>query len=46
MINLEICCLNCFYENLHNGHKLVKLIDIQNLEKENISIESINKGRK
>ena len=39
LINLEICCLNCFYENLHNGHKLIRLSDSENLAKENISME-------
>ena len=35
--------MNCFYENLHNGHKLFKLSDTENLAKENISMESMTK---
>ena len=38
---LEICCCFCYYDNLHSGHKLVKLSDTEALKKENITIESV-----
>ena len=36
----EICCAFCHFENLHPGHTLIKLTDIDSLKKENITIES------
>ena len=38
-----MCCLYCYYENLHHDHKLIKLSDIESLEKENITIETTTK---
>ena len=40
---LEICCSVCYYERLHDGHKILKLSDIEQLKKENIMIESTTK---
>ena len=39
-----MCCTFCYYENLHSGHKLIKLSDIDSLQKENITIESSTKN--
>ena len=40
---LEICCSFCFFENLHPGHKLIKLSDTESLKNKNISLESVTK---
>ena len=37
----EACCSICLYDNIHKGHKLVELEDIEALKKENITIESV-----
>ena len=39
---LETCCLLCHYKNLHKGHILIELSDIENLKKENITLESVS----
>jgi len=36
-----MCCTVCYYENLHPGHKLIMISDIDVLKKENISLESV-----
>ncbi len=41
MFHIEICCSLCYYKNLHSEHKVVELSDIDALEKENITIESV-----
>ena len=33
----------CYYKNLHSGHKLIELSDIESLKKENITLESSTK---
>ena len=38
---LEMCCTFCHFKNLHTGHKLIELSDIESLQKENIAIESV-----
>ena len=38
---LEICCSICFFKNIHKGHKIIEISDIESLSKENITIESI-----
>ena len=40
---IEICCSFCYYEKLHENHKLLKLSDSEELKKENITIESTTK---
>ena len=42
LIILEICCAFCHFENLHKDHKLIKITDIESLNKENITIESVS----
>ena len=37
-----MCCLFCFYKNMHQNHKLIELSDDESLKKENINIESKN----
>ena len=41
--NIELCCALCYFKNLHFGHKLLDINDIDSLIKENISIEESNK---
>ena len=36
---IEFCCFNCYYNNLHTGHKLVQIEDEQSLINENLTIE-------
>ena len=36
-----MCCAFCYFENLHKNHKLIKISDIESLNKENITIESV-----
>lgn len=38
-----MCCPYCSFENLHLNHKLIKIEDEEELKKENISIENLNK---
>jgi hypothetical protein len=38
-----LCCLNCYFKNLHDGHKLLEISDINSLEKENITIDASSK---
>ena len=45
-IILELCCLNCYYEKLHDNHKLIQISDSDSLQKENISLESITSDSK
>ena len=35
----ELCCAYCYYENLHNGHKVIPIKDEETLKKENINIQ-------
>ena len=35
-----MCCTVCYYENLHRSHKLIMISDIDELKKENITLES------
>ena len=37
-----MCCLFCFYKNMHQNHKLIELSDNESLKKENINIDSNN----
>ena len=40
----ELCCLRCFFKNLHSGHKLIELTDEDNFKKEKIKLDTyINK---
>ena len=36
---IELCCAYCFYENLHNNHKVIPIKDEETLKKENINIK-------
>ncbi len=36
----EFCCSFCFYQNLHSNHKIIAASDIENINKENFTIES------
>ena len=36
---LVLCCAYCFYENLHNNHKVIPIKDEETLKKENINIK-------
>ena len=36
----ELCCTYCHFKNLHSGHNLLELSNIESIEKENINIES------
>ena len=36
----EKCYNFCYYKNLHKGHKLIELSDMESLKKEIISIQS------
>ena len=36
----ELCCAYCHFKNLHQGHNLLELSNIESIEKENINIES------
>ena len=38
-----MCCLNCYFKNFHDGHKLLEISDIDSLEKENITIDASSK---
>ena len=38
-----MCCLNCYFKKLHDGHKLLEISDIDSLEKENITIDASSK---
>ena len=38
-----MCCLYCHFKNLHSGHKILEISDIEALQKENITIESSTK---
>ena len=40
---IELCCLYCFYKNIHKGHKILEICDEESLKKENITIESSSK---
>ena len=37
----ETCCSICLYKNIHKGHKLVELEDIDTLKKENMTIDCV-----
>ena len=37
---IEFCCFNCYYNNLHTGHKLIQIEDEQSLINENLTIET------
>lgn len=41
-----MCCSLCHFENHHKNHKLIQLSDIDSLQKENISLDSITKDSK
>ena len=34
-----MCCSYCFFKNIHNGHKILELNDLETLEKQDLSIE-------
>ena len=36
---IELCCLNCHFNNIHKGHKVIQIEDENSLKKENISLE-------
>ena len=36
----ELCCSYCYYQNLHSGHKIIDISDVENIKKENFTIES------
>jgi len=36
----ELCCAYCHFKNLHSGHNLLELSNIESIENENINIES------
>ena len=38
-----MCCLNCYFKNLHDGHKLLEISDMNSFEKENITIDASSK---
>ena len=38
-----LCCPYCFYENLHEKHKVLKVTDEESLKIENITLESSSK---
>jgi len=38
--SIELCCSYCFYEKIHNNHKVLSIDDEENLQKENITIEN------
>ena len=38
-----LCCSYCFYENLHEKHKVLKVTDEESLKIENIKLESSSK---
>ena len=39
----ELCCPLCYYLNIHDGHKVLRIEDEETLKKENISIEYSSK---
>ena len=36
---IEMCCLMCFYKDLHKGHKLIEIFDEEKIKKENFNVE-------
>ena len=40
---IELCCPYCFYENMHEKHKVLKITDEEILRNENITLESSSK---
>ena len=38
--NIELCCLQCYYLNFHNNHKILQISDEEMLKKENITLNS------
>ncbi len=40
---IELCCPNCYFKNIHSGHKIYEISDEESLKKENITIESSTK---
>ena len=43
MIDIELCCAYCFFEKLHEGHKVLSINDEEELKKENIKIDESSK---
>ena len=41
--NIVLCCAYCYFKNLHPGHTLLELNDIESIEKYNFTIESSTK---
>ena len=39
IIIIEMCCLMCFYKDLHKGHKLIEIFDEDKIKKENFNVE-------
>ena len=42
--NIELCCPQCYYLNIHSGHKVLQIVDEELIKKEDISFESTLKG--
>ena len=40
IFNIELCCPFCYYMNIHDGHKVLRIDDEESLKKENITIEN------
>ena len=34
----ELCCTYCYFKNIHSGHNLLELSDIESIKKENLNI--------
>ena len=43
LFHLELCCTCCLYDNLHNSHQLIKLSEIETLNKNILIVDSTNK---
>ena len=43
IINIEFCCLYCYFEKLHEGHKIFPIKNEELLKKENISLKESTK---
>ena len=39
LILIELCCPFCHFKGLHEGHKLLSIVDEESLKKENITLE-------
>ena len=42
--NIELCCPQCYYLNIHSGHKVLQIVDEELIKKEDITLDSSLKG--